>query len=181
MTISLMQEVLLFLRVFAPASLLGALSYAAMMLTRGKAQHVFLVISLFIVMLPLALASYVTIPAIASIALLCLLPASLERRLDRNQFEWQWYFLRMIAATYTSVIIGFSAAFIEGSVINNFSQTIANAPPGRQVWPDWIPLAALCAGFVLTPASISVIRWMVHSAKLRPGHDRPLHPEETLS
>ncbi|BCM88818.1 hypothetical protein IAD21_00660 [Abditibacteriota bacterium] len=163
MNVSMVQEAMYYFGLFALASVFGALSYAAIMLAKDGMQDFFLVSGFFLVALPSALAYIVTIPAVIVIGLLCILPASLERRFDQNRSEWYEYFVRIIAATYLSFMVGMGTVLLS-SLSQNFR--------------GWEPLAALCAGFVLTPPSISLLRWIFHTSKLRPGHDRPLDQDE---
>ncbi|BCM88817.1 hypothetical protein IAD21_00659 [Abditibacteriota bacterium] len=162
----LIQKVVLCFGLFAFASLLGALSYAAIMLTKGAVQSLIFGVCLLTMIIAICASIPTGLPIVGGIGLLCLLPASLEWRLDGNKDEWTVHFVRLITATFTSAIIG--SVLVVLYVIITHSR-------------DDLPEVALGAGFLLTPPSISLLRWMLHTSKLRPGIDRPLDQDEKLS
>jgi len=150
---------LLFVLGVVIASVLGSVSYAAMMLTGEDARLSFMVLCLVFVSFPSMALWFVALPVGALVGIVCVFPAYCEWWRDEKQWEWNWYFRGLFAATYQTIVVGIIVLLL-------FADQSVNVP-----WP--LPLG-FCFGLLLTPAAISIFRWMFHNSRLRPGIDRHL-------
>ncbi|RYX82325.1 hypothetical protein EON83_19710 [bacterium] len=167
-----MQSLLQFMLWFAIASIGGCFSYWALRLSPSRIREIFgkltlLVSAIFLLVQPviiLVLALFAIIPSIAA--------AFCEKAMDEDGGAWSAHF-GLSLLTYLLSIASSLAVFTLISQYGSRPLLFAMGDP-KVLWGIFL-------GLLLTPASISLLRWIIHNSRTRPGIDRHLRNGENTN
>ena len=168
-----MQSLLHFLMWYAIASVGGCLSYWLLRLAPQSVGNATGQASIFV----LALCGLARPEAVFIVLLTAIIPSCVaafcEKAVDAPDSLWSSHFGLSIMIYLLSFALGF---VMLGTVV--VLSIILGSYPHINAWENDANIWGVGFGFLLTPASISLFRWIIHTYQFRPGLDRHLKEGE---
>lgn len=163
------QSLLKFLLWYAVASLGGCLSYWILRLAPLSVGNAVGKVSILVAALCFAVAPGVVLAAILVATIPSCAAAFCEKAMDKPHGLWSSYFgLSIVIYLLSFVLNGATLA-----IIGLYSSALARL--------DDASMCGVGLGVLLTPFSISLFHWIIHTYQFRPGLDRHFeegeHPE----
>ena len=165
------QSLLQFLLWYAVASIGGCASYWALRLAPDRVREVVGNLAAWLIIIGCVFSPLILIPMALLGAVQSCVAAFCEKAIDKNGGTWSLHFGVSLLTYLLSFALDLAAIFLIN--LNTYSVvSLASA------LDDDASCCGGIAGLLLTPAAISLFRWIVHNSHTRPGVDRHLREEE---